>query len=56
MTADAELTTDDAEPATGLAGQRDLAPELRMACYSFGEEFGHPPAVVWRVPGTVTLL
>jgi galactokinase len=40
----------------GLADQLDLAPELRMACYAFGEEFGRPPTVVWRVPGTVTLL
>jgi galactokinase len=39
-----------------LADRLDLAPELRMACYSFREEFGHPPTVVWRVPGTVTLL
>lgn len=39
-----------------LADQLDLAPELRMACYSFREEFGSPPTVVWRVPGTVTLL
>lgn len=39
-----------------LADRLDLAPELRMACYSFGEEFGNPPTVVWRVPGTVTLL
>lgn len=39
-----------------LADRLDLAPELRMACYSFREEFGNPPTVVWRVPGTVTLL
>jgi galactokinase len=49
MTADADMTA-------GLADQLDLAPELRIACYSFGEEFGYPPTVVWRVPGAVTLL
>lgn len=39
-----------------LADRLDLAPELRMACYSFNEEFGQQPTVVWRVPGTISLL
>ncbi|MBO0819948.1 MAG: hypothetical protein J2P26_03765 [Nocardiopsaceae bacterium] len=56
LTKSAGLTPGEADLAMGLADQRDLAPELRMACYSFAEEFGRPPAVVWRVPGTVTLL
>lgn len=39
-----------------LAGRLDLAPEVRMASTAYREEFDGPPAVVWQVPGTVTLL
>jgi len=41
---------------TDYADQLDLAPELRMTCYAYREEFGRPPATVCRVPGRVTLL
>jgi galactokinase len=39
-----------------FAERLDLPPEMRMVSYSYREEFGHPPAAVWRVPGSVTLL
>jgi galactokinase len=39
-----------------LAERLAAAPELRLASYTYGELFGHPPAGVWRAPGTVTLL
>jgi galactokinase len=39
-----------------LAGRLDLAPQLRMASFAYREVFGRPPAVVWQVPGPVTLL
>jgi hypothetical protein len=38
------------------AWQIGLAPELRMAFSGYHDEFGCPPAAVWRVPGIVTLL
>jgi len=39
-----------------IAERLDLLPELRIVAYAYRAEFGRPPAVVWRVPGTVTLL
>jgi galactokinase len=39
-----------------LDWQVGLAPEIRMALHGFQAEFGRPPATLWRVPGTVTLL
>jgi galactokinase len=42
--------------AVDLAERLDLAPELRMASSAYREEFDGPPALVWQVPGTVTLL
>jgi hypothetical protein len=39
-----------------LDWQVGLAPEIRMALYGYQAEFGGPPATLWRVPGTVTLL
>ncbi|HEV2372505.1 MAG TPA: hypothetical protein VGS19_10055 [Streptosporangiaceae bacterium] len=39
-----------------IADQLDLAPELRLASYTFREEFGHAPMGVWQAPGMVTLL
>jgi len=39
-----------------LADRPDGAPELRLASYTYREVFGQPPAQVWRIPGTVTLL
>jgi galactokinase len=39
-----------------LAGRLDLAPELRVACSAYSEEFDGSPAEAWQVPGTVTLL
>lgn len=39
-----------------LDWQLGLAPDIRMALYGFGAEFGGEPATLWRVPGTVTLL
>lgn len=41
---------------TDLAEQLDLAPEVRLIAHAFRGEFGYPPHVLWRVPGTVTLL
>jgi hypothetical protein len=38
------------------AERLDLAPELRLASYTYEEIFGCPPAVVWHVPGTLALL
>jgi galactokinase len=45
MTADVELDW-----------QLGLAPEVRMALFGYQQDFGTLPAVIWRVPGTVTLL
>jgi hypothetical protein len=39
-----------------LEDQLDGAPELRLACYAFSEEFKRPPAGVWQAPGSLTLL
>ncbi len=39
-----------------LDWQVGLAPEIRMALHGYRAEFGCPPATLWRVPGTVTLL
>jgi galactokinase len=39
-----------------MAWQIGLAPELRLTFAGYYEEFGCPPAAVWRVPGIVTLL
>lgn len=39
-----------------FAERLGLEPEIRMASFSYREEFGHPPAVIWQVPGRVTLL
>ena len=39
-----------------LAGRLDLTPDVRMTSYTYSEVFGSVPAVVWQVPGTVTLL
>jgi galactokinase len=41
---------------TDLAGRLDLAPQLRMASFAYREVVGHPPFVVWQVPGAITLL
>jgi galactokinase len=43
-------------PAPGLAGRLDLPPGLRVAVGGYVAEFGQPPATVWQVPGTITLL
>jgi hypothetical protein len=42
--------------AVDLARRLDLAPEVRVVSATYREEFDGPPAVVWQVPGTVTLL
>jgi galactokinase len=39
-----------------LDWQLGLAPEIRLALHGYQAEFGRPPATLWRVPGTVTLL
>ena len=39
-----------------LAEHLVLAPDLRLTSYAYREMVGHPPAVVWKAPGTVTLL
>jgi galactokinase len=41
---------------TDAAGRLDLDPDIRLTGYAYQEVFGQPPAVVWQVPGTVTLL
>jgi galactokinase len=48
--------TRSAAPGAGPGWQLGLAPEVRMALYGYQAEYGSPPATVWRVPGTVTLL
>ncbi|HEX6524783.1 MAG TPA: hypothetical protein VF070_32985 [Streptosporangiaceae bacterium] len=39
-----------------LAGRLDLTPDVRMTSYTYSEVFGSVPAVVWQVPGVITLL
>ncbi len=38
-----------------LAARLDVTPDVRMTSYTYSEVFGSVPAVVWQVPGTVTL-
>lgn len=42
--------------AVGGRHNPDLLPEMRLESYTYQQMFGHPPAVFWHVPGTVTLL
>jgi galactokinase len=42
--------------AVGGRHNPDLLPDLRLESYTYQQMFGHPPAVFWHVPGTVTLL
>jgi galactokinase len=39
-----------------LPERLDLAPEMRVPCSAYREEFDRSPAVAWQVPGMVTLL
>lgn len=38
-----------------LVTRIDVAPELRLVPYAFGEAYGHPPAGVWTAPYAVRL-
>jgi galactokinase len=41
---------------TDFTAHFDLPPGVRVAVGTYIAEFGRPPATVWQVPGTVTLL
>jgi galactokinase len=41
---------------TDLTERLDLPPGLRVAWHAYLAYFGEPPATVWQVPGTVSLL
>jgi hypothetical protein len=58
MAADAGGRFDPIDLIRAVGGRHnpDLLPDLRLESYTYQQMFGHPPALFWHVPGTVTLL